>query len=408
MRKLKELLDDKVFSGIIVVLDNKSNIIDANNEFLSLLGFTFEDIDNKHITDLIVPDEKSLFLDLVFVQDISKTINLKFYHKSGAFRSFSFSIVNFENYKILFGNTYHIVGVKDITEQQMVIKQYHAEKKYLNRALESIKEGVIICNINNVITLFNSKASQISGIKAANAIDKNIIDTIKVIDNNDKLVDYLTTEDFKNDDVLILSKDGLFRHVSVSVSNISDTEGESQGKVMAIVDISEAKKREKEILYLSYHDILTGVYNRTYLDFEIKRLDTPRQLPFAVIIGDVNGLKNTNDVSGHKAGDKLLKKVAEVLKHSCRVEDIIGRWGGDEFLVLLPNTTNEEAHTVLRRIMKDFENLNQKDTINGVLPNISLGYGVKTSEDEDIYETLKIAESNRYKRKMLSNKSIHS
>ena len=219
---------------------------------------------------------------------------------------------------------------------------------------------------------------------------------------------YLTDEDFKNEDVLIFSEDGLFRHVSISVSNIIDAIGESQGKVMVVVDISEAKKREKEILYLSYHDILTGIYNRTYLDFELKRLDTKRQLPFGIIMGDVNGLKITNDVFGHEAGDELLKKVAEVLKNSCRQEDIIGRWGGDEFIVLLPNTSDEEAHTVLRRIMRDFENLDQKDSINGLLPNMSLGYGVKISEDEDIYSTLKVAESNMYKRKMLANESMHS
>lgn len=105
MDKYRVLLDDKEFSGIIVVLDNKSNIIDANNEFLDLLGFTFEEIDSKHISDLIVPDEKSLFFDIVFTQDISNLMTLKFYHKSGAFRFFSFSIFNFETYKLLVGNT---------------------------------------------------------------------------------------------------------------------------------------------------------------------------------------------------------------------------------------------------------------------------------------------------------------
>lgn len=139
MRRVKELLDDKAFGGIIVILDNKSNIIDANNEFLSLLGFDFEDIYNKHITDLIVPDEKSLFLDLVFVQDISNTMTLKFYHKSGAFRFFSFSIMSFDNYKILFGNTLK----KDFLAKKFEYtskNETNIEKIFKNIEVNDIKE----------------------------------------------------------------------------------------------------------------------------------------------------------------------------------------------------------------------------------------------------------------------------
>ena len=126
MINYNDLLNDKSFSGIIVVLDNKSNIINANSEFLSLLGFSLDELEGKHLTDLIVPDEKSLFFDLVFTQDISNNMTLKFYHKSGAFRFFSFSIISFNDYKILFGNTlkkeYLAKKYEYITEQNSVIK----------------------------------------------------------------------------------------------------------------------------------------------------------------------------------------------------------------------------------------------------------------------------------------------
>ncbi len=400
LKKISFFLD-LVPDGVAILKNNE--IIFRNDVLLSLIDMPLEMDDSVHYSKYIKGEnldklrniiqsnkEKNLILELNTVTGDNKWI------------AANFSKVDMD------GNTYHIVSVKDVTEQQTLLRKNYAEKEYLNHTLESIKEGVIICNKDNLITLFNSKATMITGIQSADVLDKNIGEVIRVVDSNDKLVNYLTKDDFKNDDVLIFSEDGLFRHVSVSVSNIIGAQGTSQGKVMAIVDISEAKKREKEILYLSYHDILTGIYNRTYLDFELKRLDTKRQLPFSIIMGDVNGLKITNDVFGHEAGDQLLKKVAEVLKHSCRVEDIIGRWGGDEFIVLLPNTSDEEAHTVLRRIMRDFESLEQKDSINGLLPNMSLGYGVKISEDEDIYEILKVAESNMYKRKMLTNESMHS
>ncbi len=133
MKHYIELLNDKSFSGIIVILDNKSNIIDANANFTSLLGYSLEEIMNTNIIEMIVPDEKSLFFDLNYTQDISNTMTLKFYHKSGAFRFFSFSIMNFDKYKILFGNT---------LQKDFLAKKY----EYLSEKTEQI--GNVFDNID--------------------------------------------------------------------------------------------------------------------------------------------------------------------------------------------------------------------------------------------------------------------
>ncbi|MFZ3086271.1 MAG: GGDEF domain-containing protein [Candidatus Hydromicrobium sp.] len=95
-----------------------------------------------------------------------------------------------------------------------------------------------------------------------------------------------------------------------------------------VKDITARKESEKEIKYLSFHDKLTDLYNRAYFEEELKRLNTKRQLPLSMVIGDVNGLKLVNDAFGHMEGDKLLKKIARILKSCCREEDIIARWGG--------------------------------------------------------------------------------
>lgn len=303
---------------------------------------------------------------------------------------------------------YHIVSVTNITNEIEDNQNLNAEKEYLKQTLKSIQEGVIICNNSNQITLFNSIASKISGYSESEVLGMPVDKVLKIVSVENILVDYLTNDAYKSDNVLIVSKDDLFRHVSMNVSNILDENDKISGKVIVLIDMSEIKKRENEIIYLSYHDILTGLYNRTFLEIELKRLDTKRQMPFSIIMGDVNGLKMTNDVFGHEAGDVLLKKVAEILKKSCRQEDIIGRWGGDEFIILLPNTSDEEAFVVMKRIIRDFDGLNIKDSVSGLIPSVSLGYGVKTSMENNIYETLRIAESNMYKRKMLSAESIYS
>ena len=85
-------------------------------------------------------------------------------------------------------------------------------------------------------------------------------------------------------------------------------DGKVIGAVVTFMDITERKKAEEKIRYISFHDSLTGLYNRTFFEEELKRLDTERNLPISIIMGDMNGLKLTNDIFGHTAGDMLLKK----------------------------------------------------------------------------------------------------
>jgi len=176
---------------------------------------------------------------------------------------------------------------------------------------------------------------------------------------------------------------------------------------LAAMIVSEyilSKKYEEKILFLSYHDHLTGLYNRRFMEEEIKRLDTPRHLPVSVIVGDINGLKLTNNGFGHRVGDLLLKKAAEVIKESCRREDIIARWGGDEFVILLPRTDMKAAGEIVRRI----KNKCALDSEGPIQLSIALGYATKNRAEENIWQVLKEAEEWMYRHKFLQSKSYRN
>lgn len=174
-------------------------------------------------------------------------------------------------------------------------------------------------------------------------------------------------------------------------------DGRIVGAVVTFFDISDRKKSEAEIVYLSYHDQLTGLYNRRFYDQELQRLDTPDNLPLTIVVADMNCLKLVNDSLGHAVGDELLVKAAAALAKGCRSSDIVARLGGDEFVILLPRTDSAAAERIVRRV----QGITAGETVGSVTVSLSLGYCTKRTEEEAIEEVFKKADDQMYRNKLI-------
>jgi diguanylate cyclase (GGDEF)-like protein/PAS domain S-box-containing protein len=203
-------------------------------------------------------------------------------------------------------------------------------------------------------------------------------------------------------------KDGSIIWINLTIVLLDPAEKEDARELCMIEDITERKQKEDEIIYLNYHDVLTGLYNRRFFEEEKARLDTVRQLPFSIIIGDVDGLKLVNDGFGYSSGDKLLIAAGNIIKSSCRAEEIVSRIGGDEFCVLLPQTDAEMARKVVQRISKICEGTQLQISNKTIKPSISLGYATKVKEEDEMDEIVAVAEDSMRKRKLLNRKSVRS
>ncbi len=195
----------------------------------------------------------------------------------------------------------------------------------------------------------------------------------------------------------LIAANGKHKYIQSQAAIKKDKKG-NKIKVFGVFrDITELKSKERELVYASYHDFLTGLHNRRFIDEEIMRLDTIDNLPFSIVLADLNNLKLTNDTFGHKQGDIDIVNAAKILKDSTRNGEIIARTGGDEFMLLLPNTSKEQTNIIIERITKNMQDF----VYNEHYPfSMSIGYSTKTSIEDNIDTIFKEAEDNMYKDKI--------
>ncbi|MBI5030779.1 MAG: GGDEF domain-containing protein [Chloroflexi bacterium] len=175
------------------------------------------------------------------------------------------------------------------------------------------------------------------------------------------------------------------------------------GKVETVIciskEITERKRMEQELQYLSTHDTLTGLYNRNFFETELARLQPSRQFPVSIVIIDMDNLKSVNDQFGHVAGDQLIQKVAQFLRETFRAEDIIARIGGDEFALLLPKTNEAAVQAAVARLRIKLQQNSDARL------NVSIG-AATSMDDRSLIEVMRIADDCMYQEKNAHKKSV--
>lgn len=408
----KEKLESLLRSAPIGIGIVTNDIItEINKGFCNMMGYTEGEIIGKNINIFFASHEEFEYTRDKCLQAIREknicSIETKWETKYGKLLTIMLSFSPLDPQDFSKGITFTANNITDRKEAEEIL---FFEKERLRITLQSIGDGVIATDRGGKVVLINPLAEKLTGWSQEEGAGKQLKEIFKVVSGKGlPSKDYIPSSQLDlgldmdiNKYMILSSRDGQERKISHTASPIKDQQGETKGVVLVFRDITKEIKRQEEIIRLSYYDSLTGLHNRIYFEKAISKLDREEYLPLSIVMGDINGLKLTNDVFGHHEGDKLLQLVAKIMKDACRPQDIIARWGGDEFVILLPQTSHRETGLLVEKILKACKKYEKVK----IKPSISLGYTSKINPHESIMELLKDAEDMMYQHKLIEGHSL--
>ncbi len=254
--------------------------------------------------------------------------------------------------------------------------------------IENMGDGLLVLDAQNRLVDINPAAEQVLGLTKKSRIGEPIedvflewADVVKALHEvNDIRIEVSINRPPKS-------------YLDLKVSPLYDSNRNFIGRLMVWRDITPLKKAQIELQEQAIRDPLTGLYNRRYLqerlEVELARAKRENQ-PISFIMVDIDHFKNVNDAFGHSAGDVILQKLATQLLSRTRIGDIVCRYGGEEFLVVLPNVTAETAHQVAERWRKSFPGSTMPLEYTDVKATISCGiseFPVHGNTSEELIST---------------------
>jgi diguanylate cyclase (GGDEF)-like protein/PAS domain S-box-containing protein len=396
----------------IVSIDEKYCIVDINQSFSDLFGYSLDEIKGKHVDD-VMNMGKSGSADQEITARVIAGESVEDqgtrYRKDGT----PVEVLIKGIPVIIEGKMAGGFGIyEDISERKKAAVEIETQKRRLENVIEGAAVGTWEWDTQSGKTVYNENWAVMLGYTLAELKPDNLSVFESLVHPEDLELSNLTAKRHLAGETPFYECELRMRHKQGHWVWVLDrgrvltrsTDGKPLSMFGTHTDITERKLAEEQLRYMNLHDTLTGLYNRTFIEAEMKRLDTARQLPLGIIMGDLNGLKLINDTYGHPIGDRALQLAAKIIRNSCREDDIYARWGGDEFVIILPQTSAGDAEKLCNRIIKNCQDI----FIEDVPVSVALGVACKENPDDLLYKVLQLAENNMYKNKLTESRSTKS
>ena len=383
---------------ILVLANAKTGVFIAYSSFIEVNGIrALAETDGPGFYYHCIVSYVPLFLAAVIV--IRRFIRLpKKYGRMLGWLFFGMMIVFAMTLLAVLGLLPYPIDLAPFGVQITMVMFYHALFNSKSMDIMFISRDIIFENTGSVILVLDTDGLIVDYNKLADAVAKRIQVTELIGMHCDEFIDkwrkssqsYVFEEDPSIFSIVENEKD---YHYQIQTNKMLGKNDYEIGSYMEIKNISPIMSLIHMLQDAAYYDSLTGLPNRNFYNKKSAEIDMPESLPLCVIVGDVNELKSINDTYGHVKGDTLLKWIASVLVRCAPDGATLFRMGGDEFVGLLPRTTEEGVEDYIKRI---------DDCIAGTddpefrPASIALGYKIKTSPDESIEDLMKAADFEMY------------
>ncbi len=304
---------------------------------------------------------------------------------------------------------------QEVNEQ---VKALQRETERLQSTLASIGDGVIRTDASGRIDYLNPTAERLTGWRADDAVGRPLGEVFQVVDEATRirladpvqscLKEGKTLE--SPGPVLLISTDGTECAIRDSATPVFTPSGRPDGAVVVFKDVTHLRSKEREMVYLASHDVLTGLINRREFETRLKRaLRNARSdgREHVLLYLDLDEFKVVNDSCGHQAGDELLQQITALLRSRVRRSDTLARLGGDEFGVLLEDCPLGQARQIaeeIRRTVREFR-FRCKDQIFEV--GVSMGFVPIDRNSGDLPQTMNAGDAACYTAKQGGKNRVH-
>ncbi len=423
-------------SFAIVRLDTSHHIISCNQAFEDLFGYSCDEIIGEHLDDLIAADE--LYSEASAISDSVSDGNLV--RKISQRKRKDGSLVDVEivgvpvtvgGEKIGIMGLYHDISLRVLAEKSLQESESRFRSLFDESPISLWEED--FSGVKKILDPLGSKEQIIARLNDDDELVNECIEAVNVLDINQATVDLYNAKS-KTDliqslsQVLVIESLDQFRQELIALINGATSfeceiyqkkltgeliygwlrlsipagfENTWERVQISIVDITVRKETEEKLRFISFHDALTGLYNRAYFEEEMERLSGSRKYPISIIACDLDGLKQINDQQGHDAGDRAIQSAAKVLGyHTFRKEDMVARIGGDEFIIILPAVDLDQTPKIMKRIVGGVDQFNNSQIDDGLYRPVSLSFGhAVVHENGSLEEGYKTADKAMYKNK---------
>jgi diguanylate cyclase (GGDEF)-like protein/PAS domain S-box-containing protein len=385
-------LVDQPNDAIFVIFDRKLEFI--NQRFEDIFGITSDEAYSPHFDfmSLVAPESRSIFLKYIERGTRGKL----------ASQQFEFSALTKEGRKIECETTILFIPYKwgvaihgifrNITIRKRIDEELQRQRSDLQIVLNSIPTSVYYTDKNNKFIQINEAFARSLGLTTDAILGKTIAELFPNLpaqhvqhyheDNNE----VIAMDHAKRGIIQIFPSARGHRWIQTDKMPFRDETGSIVGVISLSIDISDFRKTEEKLWYLSFHDVLTGLYNRAYFEEELLRHERGRLYPISIVVITIDNLIEINHDNGIEAGNDLLKRTAHGLR-GFRIEDIVARVGGNKFAAIMPLADESTGEKAIARLKNAFSTQASEENAPPLLLSLGVATGDKGCRLSDVMKT---------------------